>query len=80
MVLEDWEADSWEVSEDGLGGGPGLEDGDTFDSFLKCTMGSKCIRVAQLVVWVLGGHKFTFFGGNANCHWMGNVDSDDKSK
>jgi len=80
VVLEDWEADSWEVSEDVLGGGPSLEDGDTFNGLLKGIMGSECLRVAQLVLWVLGGHKFTLFGGNASCHWVSDVDSDDKPK
>jgi len=80
VLLEDREADAWKVSEDVLGGGPGLEVGDTFNGLLEGTMGSECLGVAQLVLWVLGGHKFTLFGGNANCHWMSDVDSDDKPK
>jgi len=80
VLLEDREADSWEVSEDVLGGSPSLEAGDTFNGLLKGAMGSECLRVAQLVLWVFGGHKVTLFGGNASCHWMGNVDSDNQPK
>jgi len=80
VLLEDREADAWKVSEDVLGGGPGLEVEGTANGFFKGIMSSECLRVAQLVFWVLGGHQFSLFGGNACCQWMGNVDSDDKPK
>jgi len=80
VLLEDREADAGKVSVDGLGGGPGLEVEGAPDGFFKVNVGGECLRVAQLVFWVLGGHQFSLFGGNASCHWVGDVDSDDKPK
>ena len=38
------------------------------------------LRVAQLVIRMSVGHEFLLLVGNALCHWVGEVDSDDKSK
>ena len=81
VFLEDWKVDAWLVPVD-LKRRLDLElrFGDIFDGGLKGIMGGECLRVAQLIFWVSSDHECSFFGGNAYCHWVGNVESDCKSK
>jgi hypothetical protein len=43
-------------------------------------VGGQCLRVTQLVLRVFGDHEFTFKLPDADCHRVGGVDSNDKSK